>query len=67
MHQAALDGLGLAFLPESSVDADIEAGRLTMVLDDWCAPYTGYCLYYPSRRQPTAAFTVLLEALRWRG
>ncbi len=67
MHQAALDGLGLAFLPENSVAADISAGRLVQVLDDWCAPYAGYCLYYPSRRQPTAAFTVLLEALRWRG
>jgi DNA-binding transcriptional LysR family regulator len=66
-HAAALNGLGLAFLPERRVAADILAGRLEQVLDDWCPPYAGYHLYYPSRRQPTAAFTVLLEALRWRG
>jgi DNA-binding transcriptional LysR family regulator len=45
----------------------VAGGQLIAVLDDWCAPYPGYHLYYPSRRQPTAAFTVLLEALRWRG
>lgn len=67
IHAAALDGLGLAFLPERRVAADVLAGRLEQVLDDWCPPYAGYHLYYPSRRQPTAAFTVLLEALRWRG
>ena len=67
IHAAALDGLGLAFLPERRVAADVVAGRLEQVLDDWCPPYAGYHLYYPSRRQPTAAFTVLLEALRWRG
>ncbi len=64
---AALDGLGLAYLPEGLVAADLAAGRLEQVLNEWCAPYDGYHLYYPSRRQPTAAFTVLLEALRWRG
>ena len=63
----SLDGLGLAFLPEQRVIADLAAGRLEQVLDDWCPPYAGYHLYYPSRRQPTAAFTVLLDALRWRG
>ena len=67
IHAAALDGLGLAFLPEQRVAADVVAGRLEQVLDDWCPPYAGYHLHYPSRRQPTAAFTVLLEALRWRG
>lgn len=67
IHAAALDGLGLAFLPERRVAADLVAGRLEQVMDDWCPPYPGYHLYYPSRRQPTAAFTVLLEALRWRG
>lgn len=67
IHAAALDGLGLAFLPERRVAADVLAGRLEQVLDDWCPPYAGYHLYYPSRRQPTAAFTVLVEALRWRG
>jgi DNA-binding transcriptional LysR family regulator len=67
IHAAALDGLGLAFLPEPRAAADVLAGRLEQVLDDWCPPYAGYHLYFPSRRQPTAAFTVLLEALRWRG
>lgn len=67
VHAAALEGLGLAFLPEHRVAEDVAAERLVAVLDDWCAPYPGYCLYYPSRRQPTAAFTVLLDALRWRG
>ncbi len=67
IHAAALEGLGLAFLPEHRVATDITVGRLIPVLDDWCAPYPGYHLYYPSRRQPTAAFNVLLDALRWRG
>ncbi len=66
IHAAALQGIGLAYLPEEGVAVDLAAGRLVQVLDDWCAPYAGYHLYYPSRRQPTAAFTVLLEALRRR-
>lgn len=67
IQAAALNGLGLGYLPEQRVAEDVAAGRLAPVLDDWCAPYPGYHLYYPSRRQPTAAFTVLLEALRHRG
>jgi DNA-binding transcriptional LysR family regulator len=64
--QAALDGLGLAYLPEDHVRADVEAGRLTRVLYDWCPPFPGYHLYYPSRRQHSLAFAVLIEALRYR-
>jgi DNA-binding transcriptional LysR family regulator len=64
--QAALDGLGLAYLPEDHVRADIKGGRLTRVLDDWCPPFPGYHLYYPSRRQHSLAFAVLIEALRYR-
>ena len=45
---------------------EIADGRLIRVLADWCAPFAGYHLYYPSRRQPTPAFAVLVEALRYR-
>jgi DNA-binding transcriptional LysR family regulator len=64
---AALAGLGLAFLPEDQVQTHLAAGRLVRVLDDWCAPFSGYHLYYPSRRQSTPAFALLVEALRYRG
>jgi len=67
MLNAALAGFGLAYLPEDSVSADITAGRLMRVLADWCPPYPGYHLYYPSRRQPTQAFSLLVSALRFRG
>ncbi|MEQ8045495.1 LysR family transcriptional regulator [Xanthomonas hortorum] len=65
-HRAALDGFGLAYLPEDMVRADIAAGRLSHVLADWCPPFPGYHLYYPSRRQPSAAFLVVVDALRYR-
>jgi DNA-binding transcriptional LysR family regulator len=64
MLDAALAGFGLAYLPEDTVQAHIDAGRLVRVLADWCPPYPGYHLYYPSRRQPTPAFAALLNALR---
>jgi len=64
--KAVLAGLGLAYLPEDQVQDAIADGRLVQVLDDWCAPFSGYHLYYPSRRQQTPAFAVLLEALRYR-
>ncbi|WP_262049214.1 LysR family transcriptional regulator [Bradyrhizobium sp. Bra78] len=67
MLQAALAGLGLAYLPEGPVQPHISKGRLRRVLEDWCPPYPGYHLYYPSRRQPSAAFALLVEALRHRG
>ena len=61
---AGLASLGLAYLPEGLVLAHINKGRLKRVLADWCPPYPGYHLYYPSRRQPSAAFTLLVETLR---
>jgi DNA-binding transcriptional LysR family regulator len=63
---AALSGLGLAYLPEDQVQAEISAGRLVRVLADWCPPFSGYHLYYPSRRQVSPAFSLLAEALRYR-
>lgn len=64
--QAALDGFGLAFVPEDYVQGHVAAGRLKRVLEDWCEPFAGYHLYYPSRRQPKPAFALLIEALRYR-
>lgn len=65
--RAALAGLGLAYLPEDQVMEHLADGRLVRVLADWCPPFPGYHLYYPSRRQPTPAFALLVEALRYRG
>jgi DNA-binding transcriptional LysR family regulator len=59
-------GLGLAYMPEDLVKTDVAQGRLIRVLDDWCAPFSGYHLYYPSRRQPVQAFALLVDALRYR-
>ncbi|MDQ4166392.1 LysR substrate-binding domain-containing protein, partial [Pseudomonas aeruginosa] len=64
--RAALEGQGLAFLPEDAVAEHLAEGRLVRVLDDWCQPYTGYHLYYPSRRQSSGALAVIVEALRHR-
>ena len=64
--ESARQGLGLAYMPENVVQADVEQGRLIRVLEDWCEPYSGYHLYYPSRRQSSPAFTLLREALRYR-
>jgi DNA-binding transcriptional LysR family regulator len=66
MLDAALAGFGLAYVPEDSVQAYLAEGRLIRVLADWCPPYSGYHLYYPSRRQPTPAFALLVNALRYR-
>lgn len=63
---AALAGLGITLLPEDEVMPDIVAGRLVRVLDDWCPKFAGYHLYYPSRRQPSPAFSLVVEALRFR-
>lgn len=63
--QAMRDDLGFAFLPESTVAADIAAGRLVQVLDDWCEPYPGYHLYYPSRTHVSPALRVVIDGLRW--
>jgi DNA-binding transcriptional LysR family regulator len=64
---AVAAGLGLAYLPEDRVQAQLADGRLIRVLDDWCAPFPGYHLYYPSRRQSSPAFALLVDALRYRG
>ena len=64
---AALAGFGLAYLPEEQVRVHLDTGRLSRVLADWCPPFSGYHLYYPSRRQHTPAFALLVEALRHRG
>ena len=66
MLTAALAGFGLAYLPEDLVLPHLAKGRLERVLADWCPPFPGYHLYYASRRQPTPAFAVLVEALRYR-
>ena len=65
--EAALQGLGLAYMPEDLVQEHVAQGRLIRVLADWCEPFSGYHLYYPSRRQSSPAFTLLREALRYLG
>ena len=64
--RAALDGLGLACVLEDLVADELAAGSLVRVLSDWCPPFAGYHLYYPSRRQPSAASALIVEALRFR-
>src|SRR6267143_1656850 len=66
MLNAALAGLGLAYVPEDMVEPYFADGRLKRVLEDWCPPYSGYHLYYASRRQSSPAFALLVEALRYR-
>ena len=67
MLNAALAGFGLAYVPEDLARPHLAKGRLKRVLEDWCPPFSGYHLYYPSRRQPTPAFALLVDALRHRG
>jgi DNA-binding transcriptional LysR family regulator len=64
MLTATLDGCGVGYLPLDLVQPYLEMGKLVQLLSDWTPPFAGYHLYYPSRRQPTAAFTVLLDTLR---
>ena len=64
--QAALQGLGLAYLTEGQVRPYLASGELIRVLADWCPPFSGYHLYYPSRRQSSPAFSVLVDALRYK-
>lgn len=64
---AAIDGLGIAYITEDQVLPLIADGQLVRVLDDWCPPFPGYYLYYPSRRQHSSGFSMLIEALRFRG
>jgi DNA-binding transcriptional LysR family regulator len=65
-RSAALDGAGIAYLPESYVEAEVGAGRLVRLLKDWCPPFPGYHLYFPSRRQQPPALALVVDALRWR-
>jgi DNA-binding transcriptional LysR family regulator len=63
---AALAGMGLAFVLEDVVRPYIADGKLVRVLEDWCETFPGYHLYYPSRRQPSPAFALIVDALRYR-
>jgi DNA-binding transcriptional LysR family regulator len=67
IREAAIAGFGIAFLPADYVEAQIARGRLVPVLEDWSAPWPGYHLYYPSRRQQSPAFALLVDAVRYRG
>ncbi|HHX9846265.1 TPA: LysR family transcriptional regulator [Salmonella bongori] len=64
---AAGAGMGLAFVPEDTVGQAVAEGKLVKVLEAWCEPFPGYYLYYPSRKQHTAAFALLIDALRYQG
>ena len=66
MLNAALAGHGVAYIPEEMAQPYLAKGRLKRVLGDWCQPYSGYHLFYPSRRQSSAAFNLVVEALRYR-
>lgn len=66
MLDAALEGFGIAFVTDDQVAAHVDAGRLVRVLADWCPPFPGYHLYYPSRRQHSPAFALVINALRYR-
>lgn len=67
MLNAAIRGLGLAYVPEKLAQPHLESGRLRRVLEDWCQPFSGHHLYYPNRRQASRAFALVVEALRYRG
>ena len=66
IRRGALNGLGIAFMPEDIARSHINAGELVRVLADWTPPFPGYFLYYPSRRHHSPAFALLVEALRYR-
>ncbi|CNG83934.1 LysR family transcriptional regulator [Yersinia kristensenii] len=59
-------GFGLTMVPEDAVRAEIASGNLVRVLEEWCEPFPGYYLYYPSRRQHTTAFSLFVDALRYQ-
>lgn len=61
---AALEGFGIAYVPEDSAQPHLDAGDLVQVLDEWCQPFSGFHLYYPSRRQMNPAFAVVIDVLR---
>lgn len=62
--RGAVEGVGLAFVADQEIDSELADGRLVRVLEDWCQPYPGFFIYYPSRRQQTAALTALVSILR---
>jgi DNA-binding transcriptional LysR family regulator len=64
MIRAAIDGVGLAFMSEDRAATHLASGALVRVLEDWCPPFPGFFLYYPSRRQLPAALSALIETLR---
>jgi DNA-binding transcriptional LysR family regulator len=64
---AARRGLGLAYMPDDQVAEQIARGELVRVLEDWCAPFPGYHLYYPNRRHASPAFSLVVDALKYRG
>jgi DNA-binding transcriptional LysR family regulator len=66
VFNAAVNGMGLAFILEDVVQQHIAEGRLIRVLEDWCSVFPGYHLYYPSRSQPSPAFALIVDALRYR-
>jgi DNA-binding transcriptional LysR family regulator len=67
MLNGALGGFGLAYVPEDLALPHLAKGRLNRVLENWCPLFSGYHLYYPSRRQSSPAFALLVDALRYRG
>ena len=67
LTRAAIDGVGLAFMSEEQAAPHLANGALVRVLEDWCPPFPGFFLYYPSRRQHTAALSALVDTLRLRG
>ena len=66
VRQAAVDGLGLCYLPRDYLEAEIETGDLIPVMEDWCPPFPGYHLYYPSRRQQSPALAAFVAAVRYK-
>ncbi len=67
MRAAAMDGAGLAYVFDQRVADDIDAGRLIPVLEDWCPPFDGFSIYYPTRRQVRPALRAFVDFFRYRG
>ena len=67
VRQATVDGLGLCYLPRDYLQTKIDGGALVPVLEEWCPPFPGYHLYYPSRRQQSPALAAFVAAVRYRG
>jgi DNA-binding transcriptional LysR family regulator len=67
VRQAAVDGLDLCYLPKDYLQDHLDTGELVQALEDWCPPFPGYHLYYPSRRQQSPAVAAFIAAVRYRG